>query len=120
MINCNKCSAQNTESRRFCRECGNLMVLYCGQCGFGNLQNDNYCGGCGINLSESPMPDRQPLQQVMKPASTGIYTYDDISDLIQGKTIKAAPAEIKREIKGTDSVSQDMLDSIFDETEDED
>ncbi len=119
MINCNKCSAQNTESRKFCRECGTLMVLYCQQCGFGNLQNDKYCGGCGINLSEMIMPDRQPLQQTQTPAGTGKYSSDDISELMQEKTIKTAPADRKKEIKGTDAVSQDMLDSIFDATDDD-
>jgi len=94
------------------------MVLYCRRCGFGNLQNDNYCGGCGINLSEMILTDGQSPQQVQTPEGTGRYSYVDISEIIQEKTIKTAPADKKKEIKGTDSVSQDMLDNIFEATDD--
>lgn len=93
------------------------MVLCCRQCGFANTPNDNYCGGCGIKLSERALPDRQPTQYEQRSGEAERYSYNDISELMQEKTVKPGPAGKRKEVRGADSVSQDLLDSIFDETD---
>ncbi|MBI5632019.1 MAG: zinc ribbon domain-containing protein [Nitrospirae bacterium] len=118
-MRCQKCAKENADRRKFCSECGELIVAYCKHCGFDNALTDKYCGGCGVNLTEAMiLPDRQAPKQVQSPAGTGKYSYDDISELIQEKTARTKPSDKKKEIKGADSVSQDLLDSIFDAADD--
>lgn len=117
MITCPKCSSSNSDARRYCRECGSLIVRNCGRCGFGNGHGDSYCGGCGMNLSRpEEQTGQQPGQHIQTVPSSSRYSYEDLSDLIQEKT-KKAPTKSK-DMKGTDSVSQDMLDSIFEDSGD--
>jgi len=113
MITCSGCSSSNADSRRYCRECGDIIVQDCIKCGFSNSRGDRYCGGCGLNLTGQP--EQQPRTSQTSPKSA-TYSYNDLSDLIQEKTPKST--QQKKEMKGTDSVSQDMLDSIFEESDD--
>jgi class 3 adenylate cyclase/tetratricopeptide (TPR) repeat protein len=59
-MKCPKCSAENPETRKFCRECGNKLLLICSQCNSENLPGDKFCGECGQKLSlptEAPPKD---------------------------------------------------------------
>ena len=116
-MNCPKCSTSNPDLRKFCRECGALIVTYCPQCGFSNTPNDKFCGGCGINLADLSMPAQQSDRQGQAAMGLGKYSYEDISELVQGQTQMTAPVQKKKETKATDSVSQDLLDSMFDSTD---
>jgi len=50
-MKCPKCQTENSETRKFCSECGAKLLLICPQCGFENLPQDKFCGECGHNLS---------------------------------------------------------------------
>src|SRR4030042_3045831 len=50
-MKCPKCQTENSETRKFCSECGASLLLICPQCGFENLPQDKFCGECGHNLS---------------------------------------------------------------------
>jgi class 3 adenylate cyclase/tetratricopeptide (TPR) repeat protein len=49
-MECPNCLTKNTETRKFCRECGNKLVLICPQCRFENIPGDKFCGECGQKL----------------------------------------------------------------------
>ena len=49
-MECQNCHAENTESRTFCRECGNKLLLTCPECNAENMSDDKFCGKCGNNL----------------------------------------------------------------------
>lgn len=118
LMRCQKCSAENTVGRKFCRECGSLIVSYCRNCGFDNSLSDKYCGGCGINLSEMHILEKQGSSQAQtteKPS--GKYSADDISELLHGKSEEKEKKQKKEEIKDTEPVSQDFLDSMFNSSE---
>jgi len=57
-MKCPKCQADNSETRKFCRECGVKLLLICSQCGSENLPGDKFCGECGHNLAvpSEPVP----------------------------------------------------------------
>ena len=52
-MECPSCLTKNPETRKFCRECGNKLLLICPQCSFENMPGDKFCGECGYNLSKS-------------------------------------------------------------------
>src|SRR4030043_700516 len=57
-MKCPKCQTENSETRKFCSECGAKLLLLCPQCGFENLPKDKFCGECGhdLSLSSGPLP----------------------------------------------------------------
>ena len=52
-MKCPDCHTENTETRKFCRECGNKLHLICPGCSFENLPGDKFCGECGSNLKHT-------------------------------------------------------------------
>ena len=49
-MECPECHTQNPEIRKFCRECGNKLILICPDCSSKNMPGDKFCGECGYNL----------------------------------------------------------------------
>jgi len=114
-MRCHKCLSENSDRRKFCGECGLLIVAYCQKCGFDNSLTDKYCGGCGINLSEvllSAKQDSSLSQASGKPF--GKYSTEDVAELFQGKSEKTEKKQKKKESRDAEPVSQDFLDSMFD------
>jgi len=109
-MRCFKCSAENSEGRKFCGECGSHIAHVCSRCGFGNALADKYCGGCGANLAELKTPaEKEGLAPQMADIKSGKYSADDISELVDGSPQKKK----KKEIKDTEELSQDAIDSMF-------
>lgn len=54
---CPKCHANNSEDRRFCRQCAAPLPGYCPACGFANEPGDLFCGGCGEKLALVALAD---------------------------------------------------------------
>jgi hypothetical protein len=108
---CYKCNTENTGGRKYCRECGSLIVRFCLKCGFGNHLTDKYCGSCGESLTHiittesiEVAPDASPQM----PA--GKYSKEDISELFRKADHKMVKTKEKKE---TQEASQDVLDNIF-------
>jgi class 3 adenylate cyclase len=75
-MKCPKCSTDNAETRRFCRECGEKLSLKCPRCNFENLPEDKFCGECGCDLSQ---PIEVPTIDYSQPQS---YTPKFLADKI--------------------------------------
>ena len=50
-MKCPECNTHNPEHRKFCRECGEKLILLCPQCNTENIPGDKFCGECGQTLS---------------------------------------------------------------------
>ena len=70
-MQCPKCQTNNPDNRKFCRECGNKLLLLCTQCGADNIPGDKFCGECGNSLS----PPSEPLPKEL--------SFDEKLDKIQ-------------------------------------
>ena len=51
MVTCSNCGAQNSESQKFCGECGTSLAAICFNCGASNTPGQKFCGECGTSLS---------------------------------------------------------------------
>jgi len=116
MITCGQCSAVNSERRKFCGECGSLIVSFCKKCGFNNVVPDKYCGGCGVTLTAridaAGEEAREESAAVGYSASEIRELADSRSDVKNGKTKKKAGAD-------EEQMSQDTLDKIFNSRKEE-
>ena len=65
-MKCPKCQAENLETRKFCKECGERIIMACPQCGFENLPADKFCGECGNKLAK---PEEVSSAAYVKPES---------------------------------------------------
>ena len=77
-MKCPKCSTDNPEIRKFCRDCGEKLLLKCPKCNFENLPGDKFCGECGHDLSRpeeaSPIDYDQPQSYTPKFLADKILT----------------------------------------------
>jgi len=55
-MRCPHCSAENSDDRRFCGDCGTPLAAVCFNCGFTNQPGIRFCGGCGQNLHDGATP----------------------------------------------------------------
>lgn len=55
-MRCASCSAENTDDRRFCGDCGAPLANLCSNCGFTNQPGIRFCGGCGQKLHDGATP----------------------------------------------------------------
>ena len=49
-MTCRQCQAETHPGRRFCFNCGAVLVAPCGECGFDNEAGDRFCVRCGRSL----------------------------------------------------------------------
>ena len=50
-MKCPQCQTDNPENRKYCRDCGEKLLLLCPLCEFQNVPGDKFCGECGHNLA---------------------------------------------------------------------
>ncbi|MEA2546073.1 MAG: hypothetical protein QOI09_1346 [Chloroflexota bacterium] len=50
-MTCNTCGTANEAGRKFCAECGTLLLVACRACGTPNQADAKFCGECGTALS---------------------------------------------------------------------
>lgn len=118
---CLKCKAENSDRRKFCRECGALIANFCRKCGFHNSFGDKYCGGCGSSMSSAaPLPGGAGENT---PSAAGIltsakYTAEDIKELIDSQPDKKEKKIKKKETAEAGELSQDTLDRMFEKGSD--
>lgn len=122
---CSKCKSENSDRRKFCRECGALIANFCRKCGFHNSFGDKYCGGCGTSMSPgqlgtAPLPEGAGENT---PSAAGIltsakYTAEDIKELIDSQPDKKEKKIKKKETAEAGELSQDALDRMFEKGND--
>ena len=75
-MKCPQCQTENSDSRNFCRECGNKLGLICPHCSSENLPGDKFCGSCGGDLrATTPSP---PLDRSRPASCTPKHLADQI------------------------------------------
>ncbi|UCE64513.1 MAG: zinc ribbon domain-containing protein, partial [Nitrospirota bacterium] len=52
-MNCSNCQTANPDDAKFCRECGQKLLLVCPNCRHENLPGSKFCNNCGFNLDDS-------------------------------------------------------------------
>ena len=110
MITCGQCSAVNSERRKFCSECGSLIVSFCKKCGFNNLVADKYCGGCGVSLTARENAAGEETHE--KPAA-GRYSAAEIRELTDSRSEVKDNKTKKKSGADAEQVSQDTVSDIF-------
>jgi hypothetical protein len=109
MITCGKCSAVNSERRKFCSECGSLIVIFCKKCGFNNLVADKYCGGCGVALTALAETAGEETRE--EPAA-GRYSAAEIKELTDSQP-EVRGGRKKKDGAGAEQISQDTVNDMF-------
>src|SRR5262245_9164491 len=66
-MECLSCHAENSESGRFCTQCGAALPTTCTQCGVLNAPDSRFCGGCGTNLSVPASPSADVVATMPSP-----------------------------------------------------
>jgi HEAT repeat protein len=61
-MQCPSCQAENSEERKFCKECGTKLLSVCPSCQHQNLPGDKFCGECGYNLTTTTAVTPQPVE----------------------------------------------------------
>jgi len=110
MITCGKCSASNSERRKFCSECGSLIVSFCKKCGFTNQVTNKYYGGCGVSLTAM---DEAALEETREQPATGKYSAAEIRELTEFRSEKKDSKTKKKGETDADQMSQDAVNEIF-------
>ncbi len=75
-MTCRRCSAQNREDARFCRECGAVLAPVCASCGTALEAGSRFCDACGAPVGGSSAPARPAL------ASPQSYTPKHLAEKI--------------------------------------
>lgn len=110
MITCGQCSAVNSERRKFCSECGSLIVSFCKKCGFNNLVTDKYCGGCGVSLTARAEAASEDTRE--EPVA-GRYSAAEIKELTDSRSEKKDSKTKKKGGADADQMSQDAVNEMF-------
>jgi class 3 adenylate cyclase/tetratricopeptide (TPR) repeat protein len=50
-MECQACNTANSESNRFCENCGGALSFKCAACGFICMPEAKFCGGCGTSVN---------------------------------------------------------------------
>ncbi len=72
-MKCPQCQTENSDSRKFCRKCGNKLALICPYCSAENLPGDEFCGECGQRLTQ-PLDPSRPASYTPKHLADQILT----------------------------------------------
>jgi class 3 adenylate cyclase/tetratricopeptide (TPR) repeat protein len=64
-MRCSKCGTDNREGRKFCANCGALLVVACPKCGAANQPGEKFCGDCGAGLFEDTAPRPAEVKSIV-------------------------------------------------------
>ncbi|HDZ91232.1 MAG TPA: zinc-ribbon domain-containing protein, partial [Deltaproteobacteria bacterium] len=102
-MKCPKCQTGNPKSRRFCRECGERLLLICPQCGLENLPGDKFCGECGQKLGEvaekeKTVPNTEGERKYVTVLFSDLTGYTAMSEKLVPEEVKEIMSRIFGEI----------------------
>src|SRR5215472_5210548 len=92
-MRCSKCGAENPVSKKFCGDCGALLVNLCPKCRADNPAGKRFCGECGTALGASAT-----VASANKSGGSPIQLADaSYAEILEGerKTVTALFADIK-------------------------
>ena len=70
-MRCAACGTVNSDTAKFCAECGTPLATVCGTCGTPYKAGARFCSECGAALAPGTTPRPAPAQQAQAPASGG-------------------------------------------------
>jgi len=102
-MECPKCQAENPETKKFCRKCGEKLLLSCPQCGAEVLADDDFCGDCGQNLEravppEEPAPELEGERKYVTVLFSDLSGYTAMSENLDPEEVKEIMSRIFGEI----------------------
>jgi class 3 adenylate cyclase/tetratricopeptide (TPR) repeat protein len=65
---CPSCSAENSEGKRFCGDCGQPLTVVCPSCGAEVEPGKRFCGDCGAPVTGATAPDAAPPERARQVA----------------------------------------------------
>src|SRR5215469_18530209 len=92
-MRCSKCGAENPVSKKFCGDCGALLVNLCPKCRADSPAGKRFCGECGTALGASAT-----IATANKSGDSPIRVADaPAAETLEGerKTVSALFADIK-------------------------
>ncbi|MBW1868663.1 MAG: AAA family ATPase, partial [Deltaproteobacteria bacterium] len=102
-MECPKCQAENPETKKFCRKCGEKLLLSCPQCGAEVLPDDEFCGDCGQNLeraaaTKEPAPELEGERKYVTVLFSDLSGYTAMSEKLDPEEVKEIMSRIFGEI----------------------
>jgi len=104
-MQCPKCLIENSEERKFCKECGTKLLSACPNCQHQIVPGDKFCGECGYNLTTT---SATTLQHVETPPESNITDRDP--NLIEEN--KTANIEPVNEVNVTMEKDQEIVSNL--------
>ena len=102
-MKCPECQTENPETRKFCRKCGEKLLIICPQCDFENLPEDNFCGECGQKLDkaeEKEVPEAEGERKYVKVLFSDLSGYSAMTERLDAEDVKEIMSGISGEIGG--------------------
>jgi class 3 adenylate cyclase/tetratricopeptide (TPR) repeat protein len=90
-MKCPECQTENPETRKFCRKCGEKLLIICPQCDFENLPEDNFCGECGQKLDEAEekeVPEAEGERKYVTVLFSDLSGYTAMSEKLDPEELK--------------------------------
>ena len=102
-MKCPKCQTENPRRRKFCRECGEKLLLICPKCGRENLPGDKFCGECGQKLgdvveAERAAPEPEGERKYVTVLFSDLSGYTEMSEKLDPEEVKELTGRIFWEI----------------------
>lgn len=77
-MKCPKCNTENSDSKKFCRECGSGLPLLCPACAAHILADDKFCGECGQELISRDI-HKKDVSRIEKERKNVTVLFSDLS-----------------------------------------
>src|SRR5882724_7635799 len=104
-MRCASCGFENTESMKFCEECGTKLVRACPSCGQQVRPTAKFCGECGTTLTQPlPAPGAQVAMASSQPPAS--YTPRHLAERILAE-------QAAMEVRGTMDGERKTITALF-------
>ena len=102
-MKCPKCQHENPQENRFCRKCGNELLLSCSKCGAEVLSDDLFCGKCGQELRKvdeiaEVVPETGGERKYVTVLFSDLSGYTAMSEKLDPEEVKEITSRIFGEI----------------------
>ena len=112
-MQCLQCRTENREGRRFCAECGALLLTACSECGFANDPGEKFCGGCGKALADTKAsPDTGPKREYREAERRQLTVM--FCDLVGSTDLsgKLDPEDLREVVRAYQEAASEVIEKI--------